>query len=258
MRRLLAPLTLFLLLLFVVIQSARAAVPPAPEFGVLDEVDAFSLPIRKATERVLSEHRRLTNESVFVAVVKSVPEGQLGARAREILDVWRMETPVPPNTVLLLVDAEHGELGIRAGLGLDPVVTEAEIKDVAKIYFRPEWRAGKPTRALTFSVVEVLRALESPLITNGEAVDIYDRAGHVGSWTPISVRDAGRSWWIWILSGGAVIGLAFYFALSVEAHYTALGWTRVAPWRALAHRMSRPNKKRGEGLITGGGVSGSY
>lgn len=237
---------------------ARADVPPAPEFGVLDEAQAFSLPVLKAAERVLSEHRRLTNETVFVAVLKSVPEGRLEDRATEILGSWRMETPNPPNTVLLLADAERGELFVRTGLGLDPVLTETEAQEIVEVYFKPEWRVGKTSRALTFAVVETLRALESPLIVNGEAVEAFERAGHAGGWTPISVIQQGRSWWIWVLAGAWVIGFTLYFALSVEAHYTALGWTRIPPWRALGDRLSRPGRGKSPALITGGGVSGSY
>lgn len=249
-----------LIAFFALTTSVLAETPRAPEFGVYDEATRLALPVLKAHERVLSEHRNLTNESVFIAVLKSTPPEGLAEKAREILDAWRMQTPKPPNTVLMLVDSEKGELEIRVGLGLDAIVTDGRIQEIRKNYFRPEWREGNDTRAITLSVVEVLRTLESPLISGGEAIESYERAGFTGGWVPVSVKKQGNSWWIWMLIGFTFVVFVLIRALAVEAHYTALGWVRVPAWKSILRTglRRRKNKSRGEGLITGGGVSGSY
>lgn len=249
-----------LIALLALTTSAFAETPNMPEFGVYDEASSIALPILKAHERVLSEHRNLTNEVVFVAILKSTPPEGLAAKAGEILDSWRMQTPKPPNTVLLLVDAEKGDLTIRVGLGLDPVLNEDRVEEIRRSFFIPEWQDGKDTRAITLSVIEVLRTLESPLVTGGEAIDAFERAGFSGGWIPVSAKKEGNSWWIWMLLGSVFIGFVLVRALAVEAHYTALGWVRVPAWKSILRSgfRRRKNKANGEGLITGGGVSGSY
>jgi uncharacterized membrane protein YgcG len=247
--------TLSLALLAVAL-SANAELPARPEFGVLDQAGLLPLSILKATERMLIQHEKLTEEQVSVLTVTDVKKGELHSYGDSVLEKWRERAPQPPNSVLIVVNGETGELEIRTGLGLDPVLTSDKISVIRNRFFKPEWKTGKKSRAIILSLVESFRVLDSPLITSGELIDTYDRAGYSGGWTPV-VRSP-RPWiaWLLVLFGIGFVAFALVRILIGEVHYTATGWFRVSALKNLKRLV--PRRKKTPTLVTGGGVSGRY
>lgn len=241
--------------------SAVAAEPmPMPEFGVLDLAEVLPLPILKATERVLREHQELTQETIFVVTFPN--EKRLDTTAMAFLEAWHMETPKPPNVVLLAVDADRGDLAIVSGLGFDAIIgaggTQAfqRKSEIRKVFFDPEWKSGKKNRALVLAIVETLRTLDSPMITSGEAVDAFERAGFTGGWRPIVPIPKTSTPWIWMTVGSLFFGFILYRILAVETHSTGEGWHRIPATEVLTRRFRK--LKGVPPLLTGGGVSGQY
>lgn len=246
----------FLIGFLAIFNVARAELPARPEFGVLDRAEILPLSILKASERLIAEHERLTQEQVSIYTVGGLPKGEAASTATAIAEEWRKTSARPLSSVLLLVDADRGELEIRTGFGLDPVLPADKISEIRKHFFKPEWRAEKKSRGLVLSFVEVLRSLGSPLIAGNEATGAFEQAGFSGGWTPVPPE--GKSWTGWFF---ALLGLAlsaFVLALSMirEVHYTASGWFRVTPAQILRRFFRR--KTDGPKLVTGGGVSGTY
>jgi uncharacterized membrane protein YgcG len=237
---------------------ARAAdLPPRPETGVVDTAQVLPLPILKATERVLTEHRELTQETVFLVVLRESPSEGLDERARAMLEAWRAETPKPPNTVILAVDAEKGKLSVQSGIGLDAAIGpgSGHAREIRDLRFKPEWSAGRKDRAVVLALMGALDTLESPLVTSGEAADTYERAGFAGGWVPREPSAGVSFTWLWMVFGAAVFAFALYRTLAVEVHTTGEGWHRVPVSEVLTRRL---RKSKAPPLVTGGGVSGSY
>ncbi len=239
--------------------AAPIEVPPRPEFGVLDQAGVFSLSLLKATERVLEEHRSLTQEQISIYTLADPPQGTLPEIAAAVADSWRRTAPRPPSSVLIVVGAERGEIEIITGLGLDPVLPSARISEIRKLVFQPEWRSARPPRALVLSLVEILRTLESPLVSSGEVTQAFERAGFSGGWTPASPSE--RSWigWVFTIVGILAAGFVLLRTMTGEVHYTAMGWVRVTALESF-QRFFRRIRRKGKtpSLVTGGGVSGSY
>lgn len=258
MRKLHRFLTLSFFLLISVVSFARADdLPPRPENGVLDRAQILSLPILKATERVLHEHQRLTQDTIFIVTEPDAPRDGIGSEALSLLEAWRGDSPNPPNVIVIAVDAKHGRLAIRAGLGLDTVIggNTDHGREIRQTIFEPEWRSGKPYRAVVLTLMEVLRSLESPLISSGEAVDGFEHAGFSGGWTAAPVTARTSTTWVWVALGFVIFAFALYRTLAVEVHTTGEGWRRIPVSEVLARRLRR---KTAPPLVTGGGVSGNY
>lgn len=235
--------------------SSAGDVPARPEFGVLDRASLFPLPILKATERLIADHENLTGERISIVTVNG--DAPVGETADAFFQEWRKTAPRPPNAVLIAVNADRDELAIRTGLGIDPVLPAAKIAEIRKTIFKPEWKGGKKSRAMVLTFVEVLRGLGSPLATENEAVDTYERAGFTGGWSPAVVVE--RAWVVWLAVVGGLAAAAFVLLRIMigEVHYTAAGWFRVPASRNLS-RMLHRWRSGTPSLVTGGGVSGEY
>jgi uncharacterized membrane protein YgcG len=252
------PSALFLLLGAIFSASVALAEPPAPpESGVVDSGQILPLPALKATERVLLEHQRLTLETIYVVTFAESPAEGVEKAALSLTDAWKAETPRPPNVVVIAVDAAKGQLAIAAGLGLDAITGGAtdRTREVRRVFFDPEWKSGKKYRALVFAIVETLRTLESPLVTSGEAVEAYERAGFSGGWIPAAPAARTSTTWIWMVLAGAIFAFALYRTLAVEVHTIGEGWHRIPVSEVLTRRL---RKSKAPPLLTGGGVSGKY
>ncbi len=230
-------------------------IPARPEFGILDRAALFPLPFLKAAEHVLSDHENLTQERISIVTTDGdVPAEDVASAYSE---EWRKTAPRPPNTIVIAVNADRGELAIHTGLGLDPVLPAAKIAEIRKTIFKPEWKGGKKSRAMVLTLVEVLRDIGSPLASENEAVDTFERAGFTGGWTPAVVVE--RAWVVWLAVLGGLAAAVFVLLRIMigEVHYTAAGWFRVPASRNLARMLHR--WRRGTPtLVTGGGVSGEY
>ncbi len=239
------------------ISAVRAdSIPARPEFGVLDQASIFPLPVLKTTERMISEHERLTLERISILTLTGVSKGGLSEISGPVFDAWAASAPRPPSSVLILVSGDRGEIEVRTGLGLDPVLSSAKIADLRKRIFAPEWAARKPSRAVILSFVEVLTALDSPLISGNEVTDAYERAGFSGGWIPAA--PTRRSWTPWFFAVLGILTAAFVLVriLIGEVHYTATGWFPIPASRNLRRLFRR--RGRTSSLVTGGGVSGKY
>jgi uncharacterized membrane protein YgcG len=225
--------------------------------AVQDRAHLLSDGLRTATQTVVGEHQRLTQDTVFVVTLPDTPVGGLDSEVSRLLDEWKGDTPNPPNTVVIAIDAKRGRLAVRAGIGLDSAFSAGtdRVKEIRRNFFDPEWRRGRPDRALVLSVVEVLRTLESPLIESGFVTQIYEGAGFSGGWTAAPATPRASTTWMGMVLGIAFFAFALYRTLAVEVHTTGEGWRRVPVSEVLSRRFKREADRP---LVTGGGVSGGY
>ncbi len=247
---------IFLLTLLCAVSSAFAEVPPRPEFGIVDDASLFPLQILKATEKILSEHEQLTQERISVLTLSEISGDALKTRAREFFEAWRVDAPRPPNSLVIAISSSAGDIEIVTGLGIDPVLPTTKIAEIRRNYFRPEWENEKRSRAIVLALVETLRTLESPLISSGEAIDAYERAGFSGGWAPVAPRKKNSTGWIWAAAGVLFFAWVLQKVMVAEVHYTASGWDRIPAWQGIRRVFRR--RCRGPSLVTGGGVSGKY
>lgn len=237
---------------------AVASVSERPLGGVRDEAKLLSLKTTKTIEKLIAEHQNLTQETILFSIWTGNPEGGLEAATRDTFHEWKRSTVKPTSVVLIGVDAKSGEFDIQVGIGLESILNRDEIERIRDRYFKPEYSQGAIDRPFYLSFLEVLKVLDSPLIQNGKAEAWIREAGFPGEFRPVEPTTHATSfWWVWIVLGVIGLGGFFFVVFEKEAHYTAGGWAHVRRF-PFFRRLFGGKKKLGQGLITGGGVSGRW
>jgi hypothetical protein len=126
-----------------------------------------------------------------------------------------------------------------------PKLTDSFGTDVVKDKLLPAWNAKQIYPGIAQTVLETLRATESPLVDSGRATEILQAAGPAAyeeSWSPRTSLLA------WILLGFAALGaltIGFFTLSAAEAHFTSAGWFKPRPQLSAALDFLRARWSRG-------------
>jgi uncharacterized membrane protein YgcG len=240
-------------LLFVLIGAAP--VPPPTAGYVFDQTHTLSPDQLKALNSVLVEHDLAANEQIVFALFNSLEDGDgnLDARTREVFEAWPISQKGGGNGALLAIFLKEKKAAIRTGYGLNTRLNESETKTVIHDYLLPDLERGNTYRALGLSSLEMLRALESPLIDSGRARELLLPAGLDKNAMTLEAR-SGTHWFVWMLFGlGSFLAIVPQL-LAKEAHFTGGGWFRPRPWKGIIAFLSggflpQPAKPDGLGGI---------
>lgn len=238
-------------------------IPPKPLQGISDSAQVLSLTLSKSLERLLDEHRNLTNESILILTLKKTPaEESLDAYTVRVFDSWKPSTPKPTSAVVLAFDTQANKFAWKAGVGFDSLLADRNADSVGAKIAVPELRHDRQDRSVILTVRKFFEMLESPVFVNGRFDSEMRDGGFYETFTPVAISKQGWSWWIWVVGGVFVAGFLGHRILTIEIHYTAAGWHRISGWentrRYFRRKISKILKTKSPKLTTGGGVSGSY
>lgn len=252
-------LTTFLSTLLVVSSAlALDTIPSRPIQNFSDGAKTLRLAFAKSLERILLEHESLTGESLIVLTIEKSPHDEkLTEYATRVFNEWKDSTTKPSSALVLVFDVEGGNLAWRAGVGMDPVLAEKGADQVQIQIAGPEFKKGRPDRAVLLSTRKMLELIGSPVYVNGKVDSELRDAGFMETFVPESVLEKNQRWWAWILFGAIFFMLVGYRILAVEVHYTSEGWQRIPPWENFI-RYLRMKFRKSRTLVSGGGVSGKY
>jgi uncharacterized protein len=238
--------------------SLAAEPPPAPATHVMDEPGILSPRAKQAVTALLVEHERVTSEQVIIAIFKSLNGEELVDFTNRTFAAWRIGKRGKDNGALLALYWEDRKARIEVGYGLEGNLTDARAKRVLEEFLFPELRAQDPSRGVSLAALEILDALESPLIQNGRALQILRDGGISGGLSARTFADAPpiRGWWVWIIVGFLLLFMGFQFLTTAEAHFTRGGWYRPSPWSRAGRRSTWHSGWGGGGGFGGGGWGG--
>lgn len=222
--------------------AAEQSIPPFPRYYVLDEPGLLNPQQIKALETILIEHDQTTGEQIVVALFKSANGEEIAQRTHQIFENWQVGKRGQDNGALLVLYADEHQGGLESGYGLQ-ALDESQNRAIVRDFLVPELRAGHPYRSLGLSVLELLRAVQSPLIESGRAEQLLQLGGLTGSLRP-AARGLGRgSWFAFVLAGALLFAAVFSNVIAAEAHFTGEGWFRPKPslngLKTLASRRER-------------------
>lgn len=233
---------------------AASAIPPAPEHYVLDEPGLLTTPQRNALSTLLIEHDQATGEQIFFAVFNTLGDSDLTVRTHEVFNAWNVGKRVGDNGALLALYIKENQARIEVGLGLDPQLPPNENQRLIREFLMPELRADQPYRALSLSALEILRDVESPLVTTGRARQILRAGGLEGHLVP--VRVGVGTWFVWVLLGAVFFVFALNNLAAAEAHFTSTGWFRPNPWRQMLQTIADFKRRSSRPAV--GGADGQW
>jgi uncharacterized protein len=248
-------LTSAIIALGLAISPARASppLPAAPTYYVLDQSGALSRTELTALETVLIEQDRLTGEQIMIAVLQPSPGGELQDYARELFRAWGIGRS-RGDGALLMVDWPKKMAKLETGIGMEGTLPVDRAQSIAEHTVLPMLQRGELSAALGGGVLAVLRATDSPMVSNGKAQQLLNPF--------ITPREAAvrTSWgWIWIpllLIGLLLTLVALANVMAAEIHYTGTGWLQISPLK-LRFRCRR-NRKSGPDPGKIGGAYGRW
>ncbi len=232
-------------------QDANA--PEAPSYFVHDGAKSFTPIFTKALQRVIAEHARLQGETIFIATFPDHDQAQLEDLSRRVFMKWTETLGGISDSILLSFSPNQKTGRIEVGVKSEPFLSDTRAKQIIDEFYIPEVTAGHVDRAVALTLIQVLESIESPVTKSGEAQRHLRAGGVKGEWIPVKL-EAQKGYGFFIFLGIVLIAIVTLKVLSVEAHYTSVGWARIPPWK-----IRIPKKKKAtQGLISGGGVYGSW
>ena len=248
---------------FAPVSSAEAAesggykIPAAPTSWVLDQAGVLSPEGKNQLSRLLKAHEDATTEQVVIAVFQSLEGQDLLETTNRVFQEWHIGQKNKDNGVLLALYWNDRKARIEVGYGLEPLLTDARAKRVLTEALVPRLKAGQTDLALLDSAVEVLRAIESPVLKDSPDAAAAQAAlkaqRRPGRKVPVNFA--------LVVALGVVI-LALRALMSAEAHYTARGWHHPSPLDPLRRRRQLEGgfwgSGGGFGGFGGGGGGGGF
>lgn len=227
------------------VSNQNQELPKAPAYYVLDEAKLIDPPLLRALQTLLIEHDRQTGERLFVAIFKELGKEEPAHHTQAVFRRWKLDQAGSSgNAILLVLYWKEKKIGIRAGIGLEGVLSSEKTETIARRFLLPELEAGMPDRAVSLGALEILKTLESPLIHNGVAHELLRSGGLKGTWDPVSRQGVTLFWigaWLSFLAGLALFAGVLLKVTAAEAHYSASGMSRPAPWDGLRRSRQRSN-----------------
>jgi uncharacterized protein len=168
-------------LLGIALLAHARTLPAPPEYAVLDETGTLTPAMKGALERLLTEHDRVSGEQVVLGVFTSADGEDPDKFTRRIFDEWKIGIRGNDNGVLLALFAKERAASMMAGSGQGDSLGDADRKKIVDTKVLPELRSGDTARAAGLGVLEILRYLRSPLVSDGRAERELRTGGFAGS-----------------------------------------------------------------------------
>lgn len=236
---------------------AAKPIPEAPRAWVLDEPGILSPGAKGGLARLLAEHERITGEQVVFAVFNTLDGEDLVDYTTRVFQTWKIGRKPKDNGVLLALYWQDHKARIEVGYGLEPLLTDARSKQVLDDALIPYLKENQPDRALQASALEILAAVESPLISEGRAQTLLN----TGSQPTYQSARRGRiseSWKIMLILALIVLINVLNRLWNPDAVYTGSGWTRARRGGGGFGGLGGGGFGGGGGRSGGGGASGSW
>jgi uncharacterized protein len=210
--------------------SPNKQIPPPPTYYVLDEPHLLDEQATRALQALLIEHDRTTGEQIVVAIFNSLEGEDLNDFTNRVFQKWEIGQREQDNGVLLAIFNQDHKARIEVGYGLEPQLTDAKSSRILRDYLIPGMKAGEPKEAITQSALQILQAIDSPLVQNGRAQQIL-RSGGVLRQEINSTQPIKGGWIVWLFLGLVLMIIVTHIISSAEATFTSAGWYRPRPWR---------------------------
>jgi len=172
MRRIVASIGLFLILLYAVPAMAAQSFPPLTG-RVVDNAHILSPSAIQSLDQQLAAYENGTSNQVVVATISSLNGDSIDDYGYQLGRYWHIGQKGKDNGVLLIVAPHEHEVRIEVGYGLEPVLTDAASSEIVNQVIMPDFRAGHMEQG----VVDGTQAILSVL--GGKTVPVQNANGHI-------------------------------------------------------------------------------
>ena len=274
----------FLIALLLPISQAGAVgspLPAAPSNLVFDELKLLKSEQISSLDRVLNTQLQATGQRLWVVSLDRRPGEEAVETTHRLFASWIAPLidsegkDAQTKSSMLVIYTNPPLAFIEAGIGLEAMLPDTRITEILHGFILPELGVSQNYRALTLGVLEILRALDSPLIARPEIIQILDPTQALPDQAEAAPRSLtqtvtsstpDREMLLTIGMGlSLLLGLLFtlgliYHITAREAHYTEHGWFHPKAWHLLLYHARHLNKKmtKDQPEFEGGGTHGNW
>ena len=245
--------------------SPPRSFPPRPDYYVLDEAKVLDGRATHAIESLLTEHDRLTNEQVMVAIFKNAnntsPQRHAPSQApnpekewsHRLFSEWKIGKRHYNEGILFTIFLDSGHAFLEVGYGLESKFLETQASEILDQTAIKHLRHRDAKAAAIWGAYRILEVLTSPLIQNGKALEILRQDGIPTQFAALNQSTdefyehtalKSGAWLALFFLGISLLSFVFYQILSREAHFTPKGWSLDYPWsRRNCFHKQRPHNQ---------------
>ena len=114
--------------------------PMSPPQLVNDYAGLLNSQEKELLEGKLRRYNDTTSTEFTIVIIRSTGPYDIGQYAAELGEKWGVGKKGKDNGLLILVAVEDREVWVSTGYGLEPTVTDANIKRVVENYIKPNFR----------------------------------------------------------------------------------------------------------------------
>ncbi len=129
---------------------------PPPTGTIVDQVGVLDSRTTRALTFVLQDLKRKTGAEVAVAVVASVRPMEIRQYGIELAERWKVGRKGEDTGVLIVVAIHDRKYGIEVGYGLEDVLPDSYMGELARTYFVPLFREKRYTEGITNLIAAVV------------------------------------------------------------------------------------------------------
>jgi uncharacterized membrane protein YgcG len=222
-----ASLSLILVSLAALLSLAEepSLIPPIPQYSVLDEAKVLDDRTLHALQTLVIEHELLTGQKILIALFKSLNQEGVNHHSQLVFKSWIQGTPSEESSILFVIYWKEQKARI---ITLTSILPEEIAEEIIRKFLLPLLKRNDPSSALSSSTYRILNAVNSPLIENGKADEIFiqhriSNYSRIPSFSP----SWGLGVWIFLFPLGCLVFLGvIHRILAREAHFTRAGWFR--------------------------------
>lgn len=243
--------------------TAEPARISAPSALIHDPDSSLPGPTKEALSQILTDHFRLTGESVTVGIFAGVSD-DVRAHARDLVDQWREGTDrTDIRHVLIALYPDSRAATVANDYDLDAILTADATENVIS-EMESLLRSGETgsSEALAMAAVQgtlgTLALLKSPLIETGEAREALAKAGVSPD---RSIRTESAGWAVTAaLLGMALILVIPFFVITGDSHYSTEARIRTHALMIAGTSWIRARTSRGRqsAVTPAGGTNGNW
>ncbi len=215
---------------------AARSVPRAPESAVLDEANVLELDRKKALEQLLGEHYRLAGDSISIALLDTLGGEPIERLSGQIFREWKTDRTDRNNGILFVVAWKEKLARLEVGIGQEASLS-GKSDEILERSFVPAVKEHGPEAAVVHVTLELLKALESPVLSRPESKALITELESNADVAAITKPWNAPSPLIWLVAliGLLALGRTIYWILHPETHYSSKGefWLKPRVWDRL-------------------------
>lgn len=219
---------IFVIVLGFLLVACKGSAIPEPKGFVNDFADMLPDSEEQTLEAKLVQYESQTGNEIAVVTIDSLGGRSIEEYTMAFAERWQVGKADKDNGIIILVAKEDKKIRIEVGYGLEPVLTDAQAKQVIDKEMAPRFSTGDYAGGITAAVNAVMGTIDGTYRSN--PLDILMPEG-----------SNEKSLWIIFIVGGIFLIFVSYFLVDVFLDLTGL------------HNRKRVGDSKGRYWSSGGG-----